>query len=328
MRPTDEMILPVLAMMETLHPLSFNLKQAFRDRTFLKYLNKDEHLVMEGEYSPYLYFLVEGIVTGYRYKKGLKKMSTFISVGGDFVSVIDGMYGSTPVNESIVAYTDCCLLALHANDLLHFFEIYPEMNVLMRIILQEYYKSAHNRAVLFKMDTAEEKYAYFLKVLPALENKVPAPLLASFLDIKTDTLKRIKTKQTVEKKGIEEKAEAMQKKLSELASYILDNDLFKQKKIRLKYLAEHLDLGAHELSYFLNNVYHQSFADFINSQRVDFVKEQLKNRANFETTTIEALGDQAGFSSKTTFFFEFKKQTGFSPLEYANLWKVEQKAGY
>jgi len=45
------------------------------------------------------------------------------------------------------------------------------------------------------------------------------------------------------------------------------------------------------------------------------VKKQLMEN-NFEHLTIEALGDLAGFSSKSTFFAAFKKETGHSPLEF------------
>ena len=66
----------------------------------------------------------------------------------------------------------------------------------------------------------------------------------------------------------------------------------------------------------LNNHYRKSFADFINIFRVNYVKEKLRKNDALQQITIEALGNQAGFSSKSNFFLTFKKHTGMSPLEY------------
>lgn len=286
------------------------LSNAFSEKSFEVTLKKGTYLLKQGEISNYLYFMVSGIVAGYR-THGKEKLTTFIAVGGDFVSAIDGIYGNMPVEDSMVAESDCYLIALRTEHLLGFFEAFPEMNIIMRKILEIYYRIAHQRSVIMRMGTAKEKYGYYLQNLTSPTEDIPLPLIASFLDIKTATLKTIIRDQS--KTGA---TASDTENLYKLQHLISSEALFLEKKLRLKDIAQRVCLTPHELSALLNNHYLKSFADFINIFRVNYVKEKLRSSAELQQITIEALGDQAGFSSKSTFFFAFKKHTGMSPLEF------------
>ena len=75
-------------------------------------------------------------------------------------------------------------------------------------------------------------------------------------------------------------------------------------------------MSVHHLSYVLNTYYKQRFNDFINQYRVNYVLGLLKEM-DWKNMKLEALGAEAGFSSRTTFFVTFKKVTGLTPAEYA-----------
>ena len=309
-KPKIRILNGVLAALNSFAPMSEGLEQAFRDKSFEVTLTKGSYLLRQGEISNYLYFLISGIVAGYR-TNGKERLTTFISVSGDFVSAIDGMYGSTPVEDSMVAESDCYLIALRTEHLLDFFDTFPEMNIIMRKVLENYYRVAHQRSVIMRMGNAKEKYAYYLQNLTSNTEDIPLPLVASFLDIKTATLKTIIRDQS--------KAGAVAtdvENLYKLQNLITTEQLFLEKKLRLKDIAQRVELTPHELSALLNNHYRKSFADFMNIFRINYVKQKLRSSTELQQLTIEALGDQAGFSSKSTFFFAFKKHTGMSPLEY------------
>lgn len=311
-KPPVQVIAQILQQLNKLHPLSEALKQALIDHSFEARIKKGQHLLREGDYSKYFYFLITGIVTGYR-KIGQKKLITFICVDGDIISAIEGMYGITPCDENIIAEEDTYLVAIRTEDLIGFFNTFPEINIIVRKILEQHYIAAHERAVITRMGNGVHKYNYYLKALPGHVDKVPVELVASFLDMKPETLQKIKKAAARQQQSV-----SIHEKAMELAHCMSRDKLYQKKKLSLKAMAEHLQLTAHELSGLLNQVYHQNFAGFINTHRVNFVKEQLKNKSNFKLTTIEALGDQAGFSSKSTFFAAFKKLTGVTPLVYAN----------
>ena len=293
-----------------LHPLSDSLKQKFEEKTFAVTMEKDRHLLHEGEISNYVYFLISGIVTGYR-MRGPERLTTFISVPGDVISAIQGIYGGVPSKDNMITATDCYFVALRTEDLLHLYEHHPEMNIIVRKILESYYLIAHERAVVIRMGSAKEKYAYYLKNLTSPTDAVPVDIIASFLDLKTATLEKIIRDE--EKLALKPATEL----INRLETIMTEGKVFQQKRLTLTGLAAIMEISAHELSSLLNSHYHQRFSDFINTFRVDYVKDQLKSVVPLQQLTIEALGDEAGFSSKSTFFSAFKKHTSRSPLEFA-----------
>ncbi|KQC00451.1 helix-turn-helix domain-containing protein [Pedobacter sp. Hv1] len=312
-KPEPQVITQVLAALSHYHPLSTPLKEAFTQSAFNLVLKQGEYLMRQEEACHQIYFLVQGIVSGYR-RKGLKKLITFITVSGELISPISGMYGLGPAGENMVAEEDCLLIGISVVDILRFFELFPEMNIVVRKILENHYKNAHERAVINKMGTAKEKYAYYLKILPNHHNRVPIQLAANFLDIKLQTL--LNTKKTHQLQ--EEFSAATKHQLHVLTKAMKEDKIFQQKKISLNAIAAQLNLSTHQLSSLINEHYQQNFTDFINTYRINFIKDQLRSKANFQQTTIEALGYEAGFSSKSSFFAVFKKQTGLSPLSFAN----------
>ena len=101
---------------------------------------------------------------------------------------------------------------------------------------------------------------------------------------------------------IENLDEAMLKKL-----------FHKNANIKLKDVATYLSITPHKLSQLLNDNLGKSFAMYINECRIEDAKKLLKEKNQF---TLEAIGFDAGFSSKSTFYATFKKATGQTPSEF------------
>ena len=65
----------------------------------------------------------------------------------------------------------------------------------------------------------------------------------------------------------------------------------------------------------LNKFYKKNFYDFINELRAKEVVARLQDNA-FAHLTIDALAEDCGFKSKSTFYQSFKKLTGQTPAQY------------
>ena len=78
-------------------------------------------------------------------------------------------------------------------------------------------------------------------------------------------------------------------------------------------IAKELQISSHQLSQLLNDNLGKSFALFINEFRIEEAKKLLKENNQF---TLEAIGFEAGFSSKSTFYATFKKVVGKTPSAY------------
>lgn len=90
---------------------------------------------------------------------------------------------------------------------------------------------------------------------------------------------------------------------------------FKNSQLNLPNVAKLINETPHALSEYLNDNLNKSFSQFVNEYRIEEAKRLLLTNSNY---TIEAIGYESGFNSKSTFFTAFKKYTGFTPTAYRN----------
>lgn len=99
-------------------------------------------------------------------------------------------------------------------------------------------------------------------------------------------------------------------------------DIFEQKKIYLNpelnmdMLAEKLKTPKHQLTEVLTTTIQKNFFQLVNSYRVEAVKKMLLDSKN--NYSIEAIGYECGFSSKSTFYSVFKNMTNETPIQFKN----------
>jgi AraC-like DNA-binding protein len=96
-------------------------------------------------------------------------------------------------------------------------------------------------------------------------------------------------------------------------SLIAEKELFLNPQLTLPDIAKELNLSPHSLSQFINEKFNKSFNAYINEMRIETAKKLLLSNKDF---TIEAVGYESGFNSKSSFFTSFKKMTGRTPSEY------------
>lgn len=110
-----------------------------------------------------------------------------------------------------------------------------------------------------------------------------------------------------------------EKKATELYQHILQITLtqkaYLNKNITLQQLAALCGIRANIVSEVLNKFYQKKFYDFINELRAKEVVSRIQGEA-FVHLTIDALAEECGFKSKSTFYQSFKKLTGQTPTQY------------
>lgn len=108
---------------------------------------------------------------------------------------------------------------------------------------------------------------------------------------------------------------------NQLIQYMSEKKPYVDEELTLQSLADQLSLSTHHLSMILNLHFRQNFYNFINSYRIDEVKQKLSN-PDYNDYNILTIAFNSGFNSKSTFNSMFKKFTGISPKEYrANILK-------
>jgi AraC-like DNA-binding protein len=80
-------------------------------------------------------------------------------------------------------------------------------------------------------------------------------------------------------------------------------------------LAIHLKVPQHHISYCINSILKTSFYKLRGKYRVDHAIYLLNNDIQMKLT-MEAIGSQSGFTTRSNFYKTFKEFTGKTPLEY------------
>lgn len=89
------------------------------------------------------------------------------------------------------------------------------------------------------------------------------------------------------------------------------------------FLVNYLDTNAKYLSFILKEEKKKSFNRYINDLRVDYLIKQLYRVSKYRQYTVEALAEEAGFRSRSTFIKAFKTQTGLTPSYFIKKLKEE-----
>lgn len=79
-------------------------------------------------------------------------------------------------------------------------------------------------------------------------------------------------------------------------------------------LSDETGIPLHHLTALLNRGYQARFNDFINKLRFDYLVSNFK--PEWERLTLEGIGKEVGFNSRTTFYNTIKKITGLSPSAF------------
>ncbi|WP_073314995.1 AraC family transcriptional regulator [Aquimarina spongiae] len=101
-----------------------------------------------------------------------------------------------------------------------------------------------------------------------------------------------------------------------LQNYMEGSKPYKNQQLSRYQLAEALEVSPDYLTNMINSELGVNFREFINTYRIQEVKTRIEHGI-LKDLTIEAVGNEAGFSSKSTFFRVFKDQEGVTPLSYA-----------
>jgi AraC-like DNA-binding protein len=101
--------------------------------------------------------------------------------------------------------------------------------------------------------------------------------------------------------------------MQRLDELMLSQQLFRNPDLKTSDVASALGVSATEVTAALRSQRALTFINYINTCRIDYVKQQLSDDSDIK---VVYLWTKAGFASEATFFRVFKAQTGMSPKEW------------
>jgi AraC-like DNA-binding protein len=101
--------------------------------------------------------------------------------------------------------------------------------------------------------------------------------------------------------------------LNKLEKVMNEKEVYKNPDLKLHDLSKEIQISGHQLSALLNDHLGKNFTTYLNEWRI---AEACKMIATEQHLTLEAIGYEVGFNSKSTFFAAFKKAKGVTPSGY------------
>ena len=103
-----------------------------------------------------------------------------------------------------------------------------------------------------------------------------------------------------------------------LEDYFEKDKPYFDSRLTITMVSKKLDIPRHKLTEVLNTDIGKNFYRFVNEYRVEEVKKMLSDPA-YHHYSIEAIGYECGFNSKSAFFSVFKDLTGMTPAQFQGM---------
>ena len=186
-------MLELLHLLESIHPMSDELKQHLAFTLKEKHLAKKDYLLKAGHVSRNICFIARGLLRCFYIKDDHEVCSWFMKEGDVIVSV-ESFFSQKRSYESIQALEDCLVYYITYEELQFAYGRFPEFNFIGRVLLEKYYMLSEQRLYSLRMQRSQERYEYLLENQGDLVLRVPAKYLASYLGITEVTMSKIKAR--------------------------------------------------------------------------------------------------------------------------------------
>ena len=100
-----------------------------------------------------------------------------------------------------------------------------------------------------------------------------------------------------------------------ILNHFIEKSPYLNPELSMQLISEELNTPKHQLTEVLNTIIGKNFFQFVNGYRVAAVKQKLSDKSN-DKFSIESIGYDCGFSSKSSFFSVFRTITGMTPLQF------------
>ena len=184
------MDIAVLDFLNSILPVSENLKIRLDSILKTAEFKKKTLLLKEGQVSNYIYFIESGLMRIYYIKEDKEICSGLICEGGLAISV-KSFFNREKSDEFIETIEDTRAQYISFQELERLYTDFPEFNIVGRRLITQYYVKSEERNFLLRKQTAQEKFQFFQKHFGHLISRVQRKDIASYIGINLETLSRL-----------------------------------------------------------------------------------------------------------------------------------------
>lgn len=187
---------PLVDFMRAIYPLGKKTRQYILQNSFRKKIIKGKYLLKPGDFCTHYYYIHKGVLRAF-IKEDNKEITTWINPENEITTSIRSMSRREPSLEYIQAIENCDLYVISFESLQKMYALFPEMNIVVRILLEEYYAASEERSYISRLPSAEKRYRHFTASRPELVNRIPLKYVASYLGMSEETLSRLRGKKSM-----------------------------------------------------------------------------------------------------------------------------------
>jgi CRP-like cAMP-binding protein len=177
----------------SIHPLKQETIDFLKKKAFLIKIQRGDFLLRPGQVCNHYYYIQKGILRSFL-KYGSKEITIWINPENEVTTAIRSMSQKEPAQEYIQAIEDSELVAMDYDAMEELYEKFPEMNLVGRLLLEQYYAGSEERVYICRIPGAHLRYKHFMESRPELANRIPLKYIASYLGITLETLSRLRAK--------------------------------------------------------------------------------------------------------------------------------------
>jgi CRP/FNR family transcriptional regulator, anaerobic regulatory protein len=182
---------PLIEFLRQFDKVDPSLEQEILERCVI-FQKPRKFIVQEaGKVADQFYLMLKGVARSFIYSEG-KDITTDIYVDGELFIAFTSFLSRQPSHDSIELLEDSTYASLTYGDLQYFYQNYPQMNQIGRLIAERSYISLSSHAQLLRSASSLERYEHLLTRKPAIIQRVSLGIIASYLGMSLENLSRIR----------------------------------------------------------------------------------------------------------------------------------------
>ncbi|WP_050708475.1 Crp/Fnr family transcriptional regulator [Dysgonomonas sp. HGC4] len=158
-----------------------------------KVIDKDDHLLREGEVSDSIAFISSGTLIYYKDLENGDQMTTDFGFEGDWVTDNYSRLNNCPSLINIKAIEKSKLYILKNNELIALYNKIPSLERLGRVVTERFFLKMVEHNIDLQTLSAKERYLKLLKNHPEIFQRIPQYHIANYLGIAPKSLSRIRS---------------------------------------------------------------------------------------------------------------------------------------
>lgn len=174
-------------------PLSKEEKEMISAKVSQVSLKKGDKIVIQGQVSNKLYFVVSGIYRAYKIDDA-KEITSYFNYENrnPFVASFVSLLTQKPSKEIVECIESGELLSIYYSDWLELYKKSNQINTFGRIMAEYNYVLAMERIESLQYYKAKDRYLSFMELYPNLLNMIPHHYIASYIGVTPESLSRIR----------------------------------------------------------------------------------------------------------------------------------------